>query len=108
VRLLVLLACVGGARAEDGYALWMRYQPVAATVAADYRRQLAEVVAPDRTPMQRATRDELARSLLDCWDRRRQCERQSVPSVPWCWAPQSSALVAAYGNEIATLGDEGS
>ncbi len=32
--LLVLLACAGGARAEDGYALWMRYQPVAATVAA--------------------------------------------------------------------------
>ncbi len=39
--MVVLLACAGVARAEDGYGLWMRYQPIAATVAADYRRQLA-------------------------------------------------------------------
>lgn len=106
--LLVLLACVGGARAEDGYALWMRYQPVAATVAADYRRQLAEVVAPDRTPMQRATRDELARSLPGLLGAAPPMRTAiSTERALVLGTPQSSTLVAAYGNEIATLGDEG-
>lgn len=105
---LALLACAGGARAEDGYRLWMRYQPVATTVAAVYRRQLAEVVAPDRTPMQRATRDELARSLpglLGAAPPMRTAITTDHALV--LGTPQSSALVAAFGNEIATLGDEG-
>ena len=106
--LLVLLACAGGARAEDGYALWMRYQPVAATVAADYRRQLAEVVAPDRTPMQRATRDELARSLPGLLGAAPPMRTAiSTERALVLGTPQSSTLVAAYGNEIATLGNEG-
>lgn len=105
---LALLACAGGARAEDGYALWMRYQPVAATVAADYRRQLAEVVAPDRTPMQRATRDELARSLSGLLGAAPPMRTAiSTGHALVLGTPQSSALVAAIGNEVVTLGDEG-
>ncbi|WP_447906863.1 alpha-glucuronidase family glycosyl hydrolase [Stenotrophomonas geniculata] len=105
---VVLLACAGGARAEDGYALWMRYQPVAATVAADYRRQLAEVVAPDCTPMQRATRDELARSLSGLLGTAPPMRTAiTTDHALVLGTPQSSTLVAAYGNEIATLGDGG-
>ncbi len=105
---LTLLACAGGARAEDGYSLWMRYQPVATTVAADYRRQLAEVVAPDGTPMQRATRDELARSLPGLLGTAPPMRTAiSTDHALVLGTPQSSALVAAFGNEVATLGDEG-
>lgn len=105
---VVLLACAGVARAEDGYGLWMRYQPIAATVAADYRRQLAEVVAPDRTPMQRATRDELARSLPGLLGTAPPMRTAiSTDHALVLGTPQSSALVAAFGNEVATLGDEG-
>lgn len=105
---LALLACAGGARAEDGYRLWMRYQPVATTVAADYRRQLAEVVAPDGTPMQRATRDELARSLPGLLGTAPPMRTAiSTDHALVLGTPQSSALVAAFGNEVATLGDEG-
>lgn len=105
---VVLLACAGVARAEDGYGLWMRYQPVAATVAADYRRQLAEVVAPDCTPMQRATRDELARSLPGLLGTALPMRTAiSTDHALVLGTPQSSALVAAFGNEVATLGDEG-
>ncbi len=105
---LALLACAGGARAEDGYGLWMRYQPVATTVAAVYRRQLAEVVAPDGTPMQRATRDELARSLSGLLGTAPPMRTAiSTDHALVLGTPQSSALVAAFGNEIATLGDEG-
>lgn len=105
---VVLLACAGVARAEDGYGLWMRYQPVAATVAADYRRQLAEVVAPDCTPMQRATRDELARSLPGLLGTAPPMRTAiSTDHALVLGTPQSSALVAAFGNEVASLGDEG-
>ncbi len=105
---LALLACAGGARAEDGYRLWMRYQPVATTVAAVYRRQLAEVVAPDGTPMQRATRDELARSLSGLLGTAPPMRTAiTTDHALVLGTPQSSALVAAFGNEIATLGDEG-
>ncbi|WP_242441331.1 alpha-glucuronidase family glycosyl hydrolase [Stenotrophomonas maltophilia] len=105
---LALLACAGGARAEDGYRLWMRYQPVATTVAADYRRQLAEVVAPDGTPMQRATRDELARGLSGLLETAPPMRTAiTTDHALVLGTPQSSALVAAFGNEIATLGDEG-
>lgn len=105
---VVLLACAGVARAEDGYGLWMRYQPVAATVAADYRRQLAEVVAPDCTPMQRATRDELARSLPGLLGTAPPMRTAiSTDHALVLGTPQSSAQVAAFGNEVATLGDEG-
>ncbi len=105
---VVLLACAGVARAEDGYGLWKRYQPIAATVAADYRRQLAEVVAPDRTPMQRATRDELARSLPGLLGTAPPMRTAiSTDHALVLGTPQSSALVAALGNEVATLGDEG-
>lgn len=105
---LALLACAGVARAVDGYGLWMRYQPVAATVAADYRRQLAEVVAPDCTPMQRATRDELARSLPGLLGTAPPMRTAiSTDHALVLGTPQSSALVAAFGNEVATLGDEG-
>ncbi|MEN6648209.1 alpha-glucuronidase family glycosyl hydrolase [[Pseudomonas] hibiscicola] len=105
---VVLLACAGVARAEDGYGLWMRYQPIAATVAADYRRQLAEVVAPDGTPMQRATRDELARSLPGLLGTAPPMRTAiSTDHALVLGTPQSSALVAAFGNEVATMGDEG-
>lgn len=86
----------------------MRYQPVATTVAADYRRQLAEVVAPDGTPMQRATRDELARSLPGLLGTAPPMRTAiSTDHALVLGTPQSSALVAAFGNEVATLGDEG-
>lgn len=103
---LALLACAGGARAEDGYRLWMRYQPLATTVAAVYRRQLAEVVAPDGTPMQRATRDELTRSLSGLLGTAPPMRTAiTTDHALVLGTPQSSALVAAFGNEIATLGD---
>src|SRR5690606_21779944 len=68
--LRVTLACwllaAGGLQtvhAEDGYDLWLRYRPVEAAVAADYRARLVPVVAPATNATQRATRDELVRGL---------------------------------------------
>nr|WP_108085271.1 alpha-glucuronidase family glycosyl hydrolase [Xanthomonas translucens] len=60
---LALLAPIAVAQAEDGYDLWLRYQPLAEAQAAPWRAAATELVAGADTPMQRAARDELRRGL---------------------------------------------
>ncbi len=60
---LLLAACALAqpARAEDGYDLWLRYQPLAQ--ATMQRAAVSQLVAGDATPTQAATRAELLRGL---------------------------------------------
>ncbi|WP_425512265.1 alpha-glucuronidase family glycosyl hydrolase [Xanthomonas translucens] len=60
---LALLVPIAVAQAEDGYDLWLRYQPLAEAQAAPWRAAATELVAGADTPMQRAARDELRRGL---------------------------------------------
>ena len=60
---VLLLLCIGPARAEDGYDLWLRYRPVAAGQADAYRGHASQLVVGDATPTQAATRSELLRGL---------------------------------------------
>jgi len=60
---LALLLPIAVAQAEDGYDLWLRYQPLAEAQAAPWRAAATQLVAGDETPMQRAARDELRRGL---------------------------------------------
>ncbi|QNH14839.1 alpha-glucuronidase family glycosyl hydrolase [Xanthomonas sp. SI] len=60
---LVLLLPIAVAQAEDGYDLWLRYQPLAEAQAAPWRAAATQLVAGADTPMQQAARDELRRGL---------------------------------------------
>ncbi len=60
---LALLLPIAAAQAEDGYDLWLRYQPLAETQAAPWRAAATHLVASAETPMQQAARDELRRGL---------------------------------------------
>ncbi|MBB4128457.1 alpha-glucuronidase [Xanthomonas translucens] len=60
---LALLLPIAVAQAEDGYDLWLRYQPLAQAQAAPWRAAATQLVADAETPMQRAARDELRRGL---------------------------------------------
>ncbi|WP_141058105.1 alpha-glucuronidase family glycosyl hydrolase [Stenotrophomonas rhizophila] len=105
---MALLACTGTVRAEDGYALWMRYAPLEPALAADYHTRLAEVVAPDQTPIQHAAREELERGLTGLTG---SAPRMHVapainPSLV-IGTPQSSTLIAPLRQELDALGDEG-
>jgi len=51
------------ALAEDGYDLWLRYQPLPAQLAKQYRDVGAQLVAPEQTDTQRVARQELVRGL---------------------------------------------
>ena len=56
--------------AEDGYRLWLRYEPIAdAGRLAQARALCASVYMPATTPTLAAARDELARGLAGCWAR---------------------------------------
>ncbi|WP_447593626.1 alpha-glucuronidase family glycosyl hydrolase [Stenotrophomonas rhizophila] len=105
---MALLACTGTVRAEDGYALWMRYAPLEPALAADYHTRLAEVVAPDQTPIQRAAREELQRGLTGLTGSapRMHVAPAIKPSLV-IGTPQSSTLIAPLRQELGALGDEG-
>ena len=105
---LALMACSAGARAEDGYNLWLRYAPLDPVLAADYAAQLGEVVAPDRTPTLRAARDELVRGLTGLLGTAPRIQTESSAGhVLALGTPQSSALIAPFREELESLGEEG-
>lgn len=105
---LALMACNAGARAEDGYDLWLRYVPLEPVLAAHYRTQLGEVAAPDRTPTQRAARDELVRGLMGLLGTAPRIQNESSAGhVLALGTPQSSALIAPFREELESLGEEG-
>ncbi|WP_369916715.1 alpha-glucuronidase family glycosyl hydrolase [Xanthomonas sp. NCPPB 3005] len=60
---LAFLLPIAVAQAEDGYDLWLRYQPLAEAQAAPWRAAATQLVAGAETPMQQAARDELRRGL---------------------------------------------
>jgi len=105
---LASMACSAGARAEDGYDLWLRYVPLDPSLAADYRTQLGEVVAPDQTPTQRAAREELVRGLKGLLGTAPRIQNEtSAGNVLAIGTPQSSALIAPFRDEVESLGEEG-
>ncbi|WP_256774334.1 MULTISPECIES: alpha-glucuronidase family glycosyl hydrolase [unclassified Stenotrophomonas] len=105
---VALFACVGNVRAEDGYALWLRYAPVEPARAADARPRLAEVVAPDRTPTQRAAREELERGLRGLTGNAPRMQGVGATNASLVLGtPQSSTWIAPFREEIESLGDEG-
>ena len=106
--LLALLAWVGDARAEDGYALWLRYVPADPARVEDYRHRLGDVVAPEATPTQRAARDELRRGLtglLGSAPRLRATLAGGRPLV--LGTPDSSPWLAPFRREVEVLGEDG-
>jgi alpha-glucuronidase len=105
---LASMACSAGARAEDGYDLWLRYVPLDPSLAADYRTQLGEVVAPDQTPTQRAAREELVRGLTGLLGTAPRIQNETFAGhVLAIGTPQSSALIAPFRDEVESLGEEG-
>ncbi|WP_425504896.1 alpha-glucuronidase family glycosyl hydrolase [Pseudoxanthomonas japonensis] len=105
---LALWACTGAASAEDGYALWMRYVPVDATLAGGYRAHAQEIVAPDRTATQRVAREELERGLaglLGVTPRLRTTLGDGGAFV--LGTPQSSPWVAPFRRDLQALDDQG-
>ncbi|MCL6712564.1 hypothetical protein M8R20_36875 [Pseudomonas sp. R2.Fl] len=106
--LLWMVLIAGAARAEDGYALWMRYVPMAPAQAVEARAHLRELVAPEATPTQRAARDELLRGLEGLLGRAPRLSSGPIgEGTLLLGTPASSRWIATLGDEVRGLGPEG-
>jgi len=106
--LLAALACLPVAQAEDGYELWLRYRPLDAEQARDYRARFAQLVAPAQTDVQRVTREELVRGLGGMLGRApTQAQRADRAGALLVGTPASLPAIARLGLELEGLGDEG-
>lgn len=106
--LLAALSLAMPAHAEDGFDLWLRYQPIEASLAGDYRSRASELIAPTQTPTQRATRDELQRGLRGLLGRMPNAsERITRDGAIVVGTPASSKAIAALKPDMSGLGGEG-
>jgi alpha-glucuronidase len=89
-------------RDDDGYRLWLRYEPITnATRLAEARAAFAAVFMPAPTPMLVAARDELARGLTGLL----------AANVSFCDTAADATLIvgtprAAFGLRNEQIGDE--
>jgi alpha-glucuronidase len=100
-----------GARAEDGYELWLRYSPVpdTARLGAD-RASLAEVLFDARSPTLEAARHELRRGLRGLLEANIPfVDEVTRDGVLLAGTPRSSALVDSLdlGADLERAGPEG-
>ncbi|HEX5184414.1 MAG TPA: alpha-glucuronidase family glycosyl hydrolase [Allosphingosinicella sp.] len=106
--LVLLLLAPTAARAEDGYRLWLRYDPVEAPRRAAYAANATEIVAPGTGPIARSARDELQRGLTGLLARPiaigAAADRDGAILLA---TPHDSAAIAALHLPLRSLGEEG-
>ena len=106
--LLALMACWPAlSRAEDGYQLWLRYQPLPPAQAQDGRVQAKAVDAPQATPTQRVAREELLRGLQGLLGVAPATAGAGEPATLLVGTPASSPAIAALRLPLDKLGSEG-
>ncbi len=102
------MALAPAARAEDGYDLWLRYQPVEASAAGPYRAVARELVIQGGSPTLAVARAELERGLSGLLG--------AAPSISSdvnadgaivLGTPATSRIVAALNLPLERLGPDG-
>jgi alpha-glucuronidase len=106
---LLLLAC-SAAKAEDGYRLWLRFDPLPAKTIAAYRPQISSIVVRGNSATASAIRTELAngcRGLLGT--NVTVADTIGGDGAVLAGTPANSSEIAAlrWNRELAALGPEG-
>src|ERR1044071_8836575 len=97
-------------KADDGYRLWLRYDPLPANVVKDYRARVTSVVVEGQSPTLDAVRTELvggcAGLLGGPVPLASKVERDGAVVVG---TPSNSPLIDGlnWGRQLAALGPEG-
>jgi len=97
-------------KAEDGYDLWLRYQPLAADARDRYRPQVQQLVIPasERSPTLQAIERELVRGVGGLLAGVPELEdRVTGDGFVLVATPQTSGAVREAGLPLGDLGDEG-
>jgi alpha-glucuronidase len=108
LALAALCALATAAQAEDGYDLWLRYQPLEKQVLSRYRAAATAVVTAGHSATSSATRDELVRGLSGLLARKEPIDdairRDGVLLVG---TPAVSPTIAKLNLPLDRVGDEG-
>lgn len=98
------------AHAEDGYEMWLRYQPVAEQkLRTAYQQQLGGIVAEGESPILQAAISELQRGLTGLLAKPVSISKKLSGDVLVIGTPASSPLIASLdlSARLSTLGNEG-
>ncbi len=106
---LALLCCVfTAAQAEDGYDLWLRYQPLEKVTLAQYRGVGTEVVTASHSATAQVTRDELVRGLSGLLAHKVAADDSVKQSGAVLFGtPSNSRTIAALNLPLESVGPEG-
>jgi len=111
---LVLATCIlvaQNALAEDGYEMWLRYQPVADTkLIKSYRQQLGQLVVEGQSPSLDAAARELEQGLSGLLNQSvSRSQRLNKSGSVILGTPANSPLIASLqlDEQLAALGPEG-
>ena len=111
LKLAVFAGVFSLARAEDGYRLWLRYDPIDDTVLrANYAKAAAQVVIHPVSPTLQAARDELVEGLQGLLGQKIiiSADAPSTASAVIVATPQTEpALAKSLAEELAEVGPEG-
>lgn len=103
--LLLGLASIAGA--EDGYDLWLRYQPLEPVWVERYQAQASALVGKADSPTLQAARDELQRGLQGLLGKTPTQASAPQPGAIVYGTPTSSPLIAALKLDLSAVGTEG-
>jgi alpha-glucuronidase len=114
-NLLMFMSCLiaSFAYAEDGYDMWLRYQPVAnETLRQEYQLQVRQIVAEGDSPTLKAAVAELQRGfsgLLNTTVTQAPVSKNLLAGSVLIGTPASSPLIAALGlkKALVIVGAEG-
>jgi alpha-glucuronidase len=108
--LFLILLAVTSARvdAEDGYRLWLRYAPIEAPIAADYRSAAAAIVAQGSSETLSIATEELVNGIASMTGRepKRASDIERDGTIV-LGTPGDSAIIRGLSLPLDTLGEEG-
>ena len=105
---LCALSLVTAARADDGYDLWLRYQPLEKQAVTRYQGVGTTIVTAGRSPTMQAARDELVRGLSGLLARKQTADDtiRRDGSVLF-GTPEESRTIAGLKLPLDRVGPEG-
>jgi alpha-glucuronidase len=109
LALAVQIFLAASAKAEDGYRLWLRYDPLPRETASAYRTRVTSVVVQGKSPTLDAVRTELVNGLTGLLGHDVPGASEVSGGAVVVGTPRSSSLVASLrlDHQLAALGPEG-
>lgn len=112
LMIVVFLAAIIAApsvSAEDGYEMWLRYEPVAKQDRAQYQKQIRQLVVEGSSPTMAAARDELKTGLAGLLGTEIALAERPARGSLVAGTPGNSSFIADLnlGERLEALGPEG-